>query len=278
MNSRSCKSLLPALIFLITSIHLSPLSLQAQDLKTSLDQTIFSAAEIKWNAGTQLPSDIKLDASVSLSKDYFFSSLRKAFELPAHLQFVPEKENTGPRGDRHIRYTQQYKGLELARTQYIVHLKEEHVIHAHGQLLGEPTVELVPTLDKEEAYQYACNHLGLNEYEARKNSALMSRLSFSQNAGKENGKLLLSSGFKEKKSEHYRLVYCFDITTVDPLQRFDIEIDAHTGELVGKYPTLYHENIPTRGYSLYNDTVDIVISDTISKSEWPDNEAYWHPD
>lgn len=278
MNSRSCKTLLPALIFLITSIHLSPLSLQAQDLKTSLDQTIFSAAEIKWNAGTQLPSDIKLDASVSLSKDDFFSSLRKAFELPAHLQFIPEKENTGPRGDRHIRYTQQYKGLELARTQYIVHLKEGHVIHAHGQLIGEPTVELVPSLDKEEAYQYACSHLGLNEYEARKNSALMSRLSFSQDADKENGKLLLSSGFKEKKPEHYRLVYSFDITTVDPLQRFDVEIDAHIGELVGKYPTLYHENIPTRGYSLYNDTVDIVISDSISKSEWPDNEAYWHPD
>jgi len=278
MNIRSFLKLLPALIFLITSIHLSSLSLLAQDFKASLDQTIFSEAEIKWNTGTQMPSDIKLNASASSSKDDFFSNLRKAFELPSQLQFVPEKENTGPRGDKHIRYTQQYKGFELARTQYIVHLKEDQVVHAHGQLPGEPTVELVPNLDKEEAYQYACSHLGLKENEARKNSALMSRLSFNQDADKEKGKLLLASGFKEKKPENYRLVYSFDITIADPLQRFDVEIDAHTGELVGKYPTLYHENIPTRGYSLYNDTVDIIISDTINKSEWPDNKAYWHLD
>jgi len=278
MNIRSFLKLFPALIILITSILLPPISLQAQDQKASLDQTVFSEAEIRWKADSRLPADIKLDASTSLSKDNFFLNLRQAFELPANLQFIPEKENTGSRGDRHIRYTQQYKGLELARTQYIVHLKDDHVIHAHGQLPIEPTVNLIPGLDKEEAYKYACSHLGLNEYEARKNSALMSRLSHSQDAGKENGKLLLSSGYKEKMPENYRLVYSFDITLVDPLRRFDVEIDAHSGELVGKYPTLYHENIPTRGYSLYNDTVDIVISDTISKSEWPDNEAYWHLD
>jgi len=259
-------------------MHLSPLPVQAQDKKASQEQTAFSAAVIKWNPDTHLPPDIKLDASASLNKDDFLTSLQEVFELPAHLQFVPEKESKGPRGDRHIRYTQHYKGLELARTQYIVHLKEDRVIHAHGQLVGELMVELVPSLDKQEAYQYACSHLGLNVYEAKQSSALMSRLSFRPDAGRQNGKLLLSSGYKEKKPEHYRLVYCFDITTMDPLGRYDVEIDAHSGELVGKYPTLYHENIPTRGYSQYNDEVDIVISDTIFKSEWPDNEAYWHPD
>jgi len=278
MKSKSCKSLPVALILLVAVMHLSPLPVWAQDKKASLKQTVFSEAAIKWNPDTQLPSDIKLDAATSLSKDEFFTSLRQAFKLSDNLQFVPEKDNTGTRGDRHIRYTQQYKGLELARTQYIVHLEEGRVIHAHGQLVGAPMVELTPTLNKEEAFQYACSHMGLNPIEAMKNSALISRLSFGQDADKEDGKLLLSSGFKEKTPEHYRLVYCFDITTRDPMRRFDVEIDAHTGELVGKYPTLYHENIPTKGHSLYNDTVDIVISDTIFKEEWPDNEAYWHPD
>jgi len=222
MKSRSFLLLLPALISLVCIMHLSPLPVQAQDKKASQEQTAFSAAVIKWNPDTHLPSDIKLDASASLNEDDFFTDLRKAFELPAHLQFVPEKENKGPRGDRHIRYTQHYKGLELARTQYIVHLKEDRVIHAHGRLVGEPTVELVPSLDKQEAYQYACSHLGLNVYEAKQSSALMSRLSFSPDAGRQNGKLLLSSGYKEKKPEHYRLVYCFDITIGNPLQRYDV--------------------------------------------------------
>jgi Zn-dependent metalloprotease len=278
MKSRSYLSLLPALIVLITGLHLSPLPVRAQDLKTALEQTAFSKAAIRWNPETHLPSDIKLDASASLNQDDFFTDLRRAFELPENLQFVPGKENAAQRDDSYIRYSQQYKGLELARTQYIVHLKKGRVIHAHGQLVGAPTADLTPTLDVEEAYEYACSYLGLSPYEARQNSALMSRLSFGKDSGSENGKLMLSSGFKEKTAEHFRLVYSFDITTMDPLRRYKVEIDAHSGELIGKYPASYQENIPTKGYSLYNDNVDIVISDTIFKSEWPDNEAYWHPD
>jgi len=160
----------------------------------------------------------------------------------------------------------------------MVHLREGRVTRAHGTLLREPAVDMVPTLDIEEAYQAACRYLGMSEKEARQNKALMSRLSFGKEAEKENGELMLSSGTDGQTSEQYRLVYYFDMTTTDPLQRFDVEIDAHTGELVGTYPTLYRENIPTTGSSLYNGTVDIVISDTIFKSEWPDNEAYWHTD
>ena len=225
-----------------------------------------------------MPSDIKMDASTSLDEENFFMDLRKAFELPDKLQFIPEKENTDLQGFRFIRYTQQYKGLELARTQYIVHMKDGRVIQAHGPLAGRPTVDLIPSIDKKEAYQYACNYLDISPSEAGQNSARMARLSFTPDADMENGKLMLSSGYNEKTPENYRLVYSFDITTMHPLQRYDVEIDAHSGELVGKYPTSYNENIPTRGYSLYNDTVDIVISDTIFKSEWPDYEAYWHPD
>jgi len=278
MKFRSFFSLLPVLIFLLSFLYLSPLPVRAQDLKASLEKTAFSKATIKWNKETNLPSDIRLEATASLNEDDFISNLQNTFELPTHLQFVMDKESTGPRGDRHIRYNMHYKGLELARTQYILHLKEDRMTHAHGRLLGEPTVELVPTLDKQGAYQYALSHFGLSDKEAMRGSSLMSRLSFGSDSDKKDGLLLLSSGFEEKKPENYRLVYCFDITTMDPLRRYDVEIDAHSGELVAKYPTLYPENIPTTGTSLYNGEVDIVISDTIFKSEWPDNQAYWHPD
>jgi len=278
MKLRPFLSLLPTLLSLVISLHLFPHSLQAQHLKNALDQTAFAKADIRWDQASLLPADIKLDSSTSLNRDEFFTSLRNAFELPDQLQFVSEKEDAGARGKRHIRYTQKFKGIELARTQYILHLDEDRVTHAHGHLTGEPAVNLLPSLDIKEAYRYACSHLGMNELEAKQNAAVMSRLSFHSDAGRKQGKLLLSTGPKEKLPEHYRLVYSFDITTMDPMRRFDVEVDAHTGELVGSYPTLYHENIPTRGYSQYNDTVDIVISDTIFTEEWPDHEAYWHPD
>jgi hypothetical protein len=87
MKLKSFQKLLPALISLVDSMHLFTLPMQAQDIKTSLDQTAFSAAAIKWNPDTHLPSDIKLDASAFLNKDDFFTKLRNAFELPTHLHF-----------------------------------------------------------------------------------------------------------------------------------------------------------------------------------------------
>jgi Zn-dependent metalloprotease len=270
---------LPAgLLLMAAGLILSCRPSKAQESKPSLEQTVFSKASIEWSLDERLPEDIRLEAGSSLNEEEFLTNLRETFGLPAQLKFIPVKETGGPGGDRHIRYAQLYNGLEVARSPYILHLKEGRVKHAHGQLIGEPEVNLAPTLDREEAFRHACAHLGLEPYEARKNSALMSRLSLNREKDRKRGRLMLSKGSGKETAEQYRLVYCFDITTRDPLRRYDVEIDAHSGELVGNYPTLYHENIPTRGNSLYNGEVDIVISDTIFKEEWPDNEAYWHVD
>lgn len=272
------KSIYPVLIAALYIFLFPDLMLKAQDTKAALEKTAFSKAEIKWKAGDQLPSDIRMDATSSLKADEFILELKSTFELPDRLSFVVEKENAGPGGDGFVRYTQHYGDLELARTPYMVHMVDGRVSFAHGHLVGKPLVALHPTLDKNEAYRLACSHLGLSVEESKENSAHMNHLSLGQEAPRENGRLLLSSGFEKKLAENYRLVYSFDLTSTDPLRRYNVEVDAHSGEVMAKYPTLYHENIPTQGESLYNGTVDIVISDTIFQEEWPDNEAYWHLD
>lgn len=266
---------------LILGFCLSPFLSQpvhGQQGKSSLENTAFQAAEIKWNTDRQLPSDIRMDEANSLKAAAFLSGLRGAFGLPDQLTFVAEKENAVPGDEDFIQYDLHYKGLELSRTRYIVHTKGERVTFAHGHLVGELKVDLVPSLDRQEAYGLACSHLGLSVGEAKENAALMSHLSMHQESKAKKGKLLLSAGYEEKRTVNYKLAYSFDITTTNPLRRYDVEVDAHSGELIAKYPSLYHENIPTLGKSLYNDMVDIVISDTIFKEEWPDNDAYWHPD
>ena len=273
--------LLPALITLVIIMLFGPQSLHAQDPKEALQGSVFARSAISWDSHTRMPSSIKMDAATSLTESEFLAGLKQSFQIPGEIEFIPlgplPHQKIGPGSQQHIRYAQHFKGLKLARTQYIVHLKNGRVTHAHGQLTGRPGVDLQPRLSREEAFQYACSHLGLDPLEARKNSSLISRLSPHEKE-KENGHLLLSAGDRVKTPENYRLVYSFDMTTRDPLGRYDVEIDAHSGELVGKYPTLYRENIPTSGNSLYNGEVDIVISDTIFKEDWPDNESYWHTD
>ena len=62
----------------------------------------------------------------------------------------------------------------------------------------------------------------------------------------------------------------------DPIERYDVDIDAHNGELVGKYPTLFHENISTKGQSHLYGNVDIEVSDSLALSEWTNPADHWH--
>jgi Zn-dependent metalloprotease len=251
-------------------------SVLAQQSASSLDNTAFTGAEIQYSRNTNLPEDIKMETSGHVGKNEFFTSLRRTFKLSEGIQFVPEKEHVGALNYTHIRYKLHYKGLELNQTQYMLHLKDDKLIHAHGRLVDLRDVDIRPSLSKQEAYEFARTHLGISEFEARGKSKLHAVLRSGNEALTEDGRLLLSSGFSGKTGENYRLVYRFDVILNDPVQRYDVDIDAHSGELVGKYPTLFHENIPTRGHSLYNDTVDIVVSDSLALEKITNPGDHWH--
>jgi len=263
-------------IILGTSVIFLPL--QAQQKSTSLENTAFSGAAIQWNRSTALPEDIKMEDGNGMGKEGFFTALRSLFDLPEQLQFIAASEISGPGGDQHIRYKLQYKGIELSQTHYLLHLKDNAVVHAHGRLVRMSDRDVTPSLSAAEAYGFACADLGISEYEAKQGLKLVSQLSEGHAPPGDHGKLVLSGGLTEEPVRQYRLAYRFDIATADPLQRFDIEIDATTGEVIATYPTLFHENIPTRGISLYNDTVDIVVSDSLSLGEWDNLKSFWHTD
>jgi len=251
------------------------ISVQAQQTTASLQNSVFAGAEIKWNRNKQFPEDIRMDVSSRMSKKEFITALRHTFDLPEQIQFVPEKEHVGPLGNTHIRYRLHYKGLELNQTQYLLHLKEDRVIHAHGRLVDLIEKNVTPSLSKQEAFGFACAHLGISEYDAKRKSKLHSVLSAGYESQQSDGRLLLSSGLSEKTGENYRLVYRFDVILSDPIQRYDVDIDALSGELVGKYPTLFHENISTLGHSSYNDIVDIEVSDSLALSELTNPGDHW---
>ncbi len=221
-------------LFTLLAGILNPLNyILAQQTKTSMQNTAFSAAVIQWNRNMQFPEDIKMDLSGRMDKKEFFTALRSTFNLPEQIQFVPDNEHVEPLGNTHIRYRLHYKGLELNQTQYMLHLKDDRVIHAHGRLVDLKDVNVTPSLSKQEAFGFACTHLGISEYDAKRKSKLHSILTSGYGSQKVDGRLLLSSGLSEKKAENFRLVYRFDVILSDPIERYDVDIDAHSGDLVG---------------------------------------------
>ena len=78
MKLKSAPYLPLALILLTTGLYLLPQDIRAQDRKAGLDQTVFSKAAITWDTDTRQPSFIKLDPSVSVDREDFFTN-------PVHL-------------------------------------------------------------------------------------------------------------------------------------------------------------------------------------------------
>ena len=110
MRSISPIRTLPALILAVILPAFSSLSLEAQDRKALLQESIFAGSEISWDDRTQMPSSIKVDASTSLTEAEFLTGLKRTFQIPDELQFIPlgpvPHVKTGPGSDEYIRYTQ----------------------------------------------------------------------------------------------------------------------------------------------------------------------------
>jgi hypothetical protein len=89
------------------------------------------------------------------------------------------------------------------------------------------------------------------------------------------GILMLSARNFELDKENFHLVYRFDIYTEKPMDRYYIDVDANTGEIINKISRIQSGDVPGQGTSFYNGVVQMVIADTAISSNAP---SRWHPD
>jgi Zn-dependent metalloprotease len=226
---------------------------------------IFRDAAIKMDKQGKVPVEIRFKEGRQISVASFFDEYKKKYKVSEDNQFKSFKVFTDQIGQTHHRFKQYYKGLELAEVQYLVHEKNGSVFYAHGRLVHGLDLDVTPALTEREALTFALRHINAKSYmwEDKKNEAFVKR---EQNNGDAiyypKGELMISAGFKEKVAENFRLVYRFDIYALEPLGRYDVDVDAKTGEIVGLLPRLYNGDVQGYGTTLYNGDVQIAISDT----------------
>jgi Zn-dependent metalloprotease len=263
---------------MITIMLIMPASgvFSQQSVKQPNDSA-FRTAEIQWSHKEKIPRDIKLKPSPSLNKTNFFSAYKKAFKLSDAHTFKPFKSDTEPSGKAHNRYKQYYKNIEIADVQYILHTENNQVYHAHGDPVHNLNIDVNPGISSTRALQLAYKYMS-------KSATVVTTQNFSQSglSGlplKPNlkSKLLITRPYNNEGKEKYQLVYRVEVLTSNPLGRYNVDINAHTGELVNQIPTMIHDNIQTKGLSLYNDTVEITISDSSYRDDWQ-LPSVWHLD
>src|SRR4030066_1643468 len=252
--------------------------IQAQELNKQISKTAFKDARLVFDKAGEAAIDIQLKNDSAIPIESFFNEYGKAFNLSKDNEvksFQVTKDNLG---QTHHRYKQYYKGIELAEVQYILHEKDGKVLHGNGKLIHSVEMNVTPRLSENEALQYALANINAESYmwENKKNEAHFKKEQNNPSATMyPKGRLMLSAKNFDLKKENFHLVYRFDIYAEKPMDRYYIDVDADTGEIINKISRIQSGDVPGQGTSVYNGVVPLTIADTAISANAP---SKWHVD
>lgn len=268
-------------LFCILSISLFAFGLpdiQAQELNKRLSNTAFKDARVVFDKSGEAVIDIQLKNNIGIPTESFFTEYGKAFNLSKENEIKSFKVTKDESGQIHRRFKQYYKGIELAEVQYILHEKNGQVIHANGKLIHGLDMDVTPKLSENDALKFALSNINAESYmwENKNNEANFKKEQNNPSATMyPKGQLMLSAKNFDLKKENFHLVYRFDIYTEKPMDRYYIDVDANTGEIINKISRIQSGDVPGQGTSVYNGIVPLTIADTAISTNPP---SKWHID
>jgi len=240
----------------------------------------WNAAIVRTEGQSKIPVEIRFREDNYVPLASFFDNYRQIFNWGPENDARSFRVFTDKLGQTHHRFRQYYNGIEVADIQYLLHEKDGLVFLAHGKLIHGLEIDIRPAIPEAEALAKALAHIHAESYlwENPKSGLYQQLLQNEPLATRSPvGELKISAGHEEKIARNFRLVYRFDIFAVKPFSRNYVDIDAHTGEIVGTYSRINYRDVQGQGLSVYNGMVPITVSDS-DYPTWPPPPSHWHPD
>jgi len=213
-----------------------------------------NAVELKVEKENSFPSYIELDPAANVSEASFFTMLQEEIFPSNNFTFQLLNSNSDQLGFEHKRYRLYYKGIEVAYSNLSVHVKNNIVISASGNIKADVPVNEMATLSEGDAKINALNFVGATEYMWE----IDRPLNQTQSEFYPKGKQLYLPSYAEGKST-LTLTHVFNIYASQPLIRELIFVNAQNGNIQ------FHENLIHNGgvsngkaVTAYSDTQDVV--------------------
>lgn len=241
---------------LIVSLSIAPI---AQENNSLIE---FNRATINFDAKSNTPYEIRFSKDYEIEKEIFWQGYKNYFGLNNDYSFLLHSTFEDNIGQRHYRYNQYYKGIEIAGAQFILHEKSQFVFYANGHLTHNIKVNTVPSINEYDALQSALNILSPAKYMWEDPSAekFLKREKNNPNASfYPQGILTLTSGKADLNGSNLKLVYRFDVYVQKPLGRYLMDVDANSGAVVNIISRMQDADVPGSGTTNYNGDVEITI-------------------
>ncbi len=190
----------------------------------------FSNGQNKREENEPFQKIIKFDKIISKENavSYFLNNQK----LDSNNSFIPSKETMDETGLVHQRHQQYYKGIKVEFGTLIIHVKNTNVVSINGELYNASLLNLVPSIDYDDALNYALASINATKYlwEDAEQAQIV-------NYEKPKGELVI---FPVVKTGEVKLAYKYDVYAIEPVSRQEIFVDAQNGEILYKNPIIKH--------------------------------------
>jgi Zn-dependent metalloprotease len=185
----------------------------------SVKREVIGARKIYADPKNEVPRGIEFNKGAVRSSD-FITSLTQQLGIDSGSALHKVGSKTDDLGMTHHHFQQTYKGVPVEGFEYRLHERSGHMVSANGRLAPSLNLDIQPTISEQQAFQSAKDKLKAGSTPFKP------------------GQLLITSKDFTFEPESFLLAYQFEID-ISPIEKWNVSIDAHSGELINKVSLIH---------------------------------------
>jgi len=201
------------------------------------------ASEIQAVQGEVLA--VRLLPGIVVAAQEFFARYGESLGVGSEDTMVELSAVTDHRGHVHRRFEQRHRGVPVCGVGYLLEEVDGRVTAATGRIIAGLDIQPTPTLTDEQALDRALANLPSRAYAWKEPGAR------GQRAQRPRGRLAIGSVDYALTAGSFRLVYRFRVSSVKPQASETLDVDAHTGAVVGRFGDIRRQMVSSQGDTLY---------------------------
>lgn len=193
-----------------------------------------------------VPVFIRFNSNTDVSHENLFGKMKDEFGFQENDKFILEKTSKDNIGFIHYKYHQVYKGIPLFGAQFIIHEKNGLATSANGKFIPNLSIDIVPSISKDEAIKKAQLYLNFEKY-SWQNEAMEKELKERTKDLKAtyypSPELVIAPVNGNYEKAEFRLCWKFSVSGIKLTDAFVVFIDAHAGKLIDKISQVHNSDV-----------------------------------
>lgn len=228
---------------------------------TDANKRIDGATIVRMGQKSSAPEYVNLREDARFAASKFTAWAKKAFGLHDNIHLVKQREEEDRLGQQHIRYQVAHNGIPVYGAFVYTHGTNDMVASVNGKLPKQIT-PMLAALSEANALEAAKQYIGAETYKWElqcEEDHLKWETEHEHATYFPKGELVyINPNFDFTQTDKFRLAYRFDIYAHRPVGRYEVFVDAQTGEVLFKNDHICSADVAGTAQTGYSGTKTII--------------------